>query len=229
MPRPEPPRGGVRAITSLQNERVKLIRSLEMRKVRRETGLFVAEGASVLVTARDAGWKPQMLVFLAGSAAVRCRARAAGLGGGGGRGVPGGVRGRARPSSPPRTTRRPCSACSSSAGRASPQPTQRALPDSLWLALEAIRDPGNLGTIIRTVDAVGASGVVADRRTAAIPIRARPCAPPWARSSTCRWCASTPERFLAWAAAWPGDVVGTHLSGARGFPRRALSRARRCC
>ena len=55
-PRPEPPRGGTRAITSLQNERVKLIRSLEMRKVRRETGLFVAEGVSVLVTARDAGW-----------------------------------------------------------------------------------------------------------------------------------------------------------------------------
>src|SRR5439155_10685077 len=68
MPRPEPQRGGVRAITSLQNERVKLIRSLEMRKVRRETGLFVAEGASVLVTAREAGWAPCMLVFLAGSA-----------------------------------------------------------------------------------------------------------------------------------------------------------------
>ena len=67
------PRGGVRAITSLQNERVKLIRSLEMRKARRETGLFVAEGASVLVTARDAGWVPRMLVFLAGSAAGRRR------------------------------------------------------------------------------------------------------------------------------------------------------------
>jgi len=37
--------GGARAITSLQNERVKLIRSLAMRKARRETGLFVAEGA----------------------------------------------------------------------------------------------------------------------------------------------------------------------------------------
>ena len=28
------------------------------------------------------------------------------------------------------------------------------------MALEAIRDPGNLGTIIRTADAVGASGVI---------------------------------------------------------------------
>src|SRR2546425_1714460 len=64
----EPPRGGTRAITSLQNEPVKLIRALDMRKVRRETGLFVAEGASILVTARDAGWIPQTLVFLAGSA-----------------------------------------------------------------------------------------------------------------------------------------------------------------
>src|SRR5439155_17388570 len=68
MSHPEPQRGGVRAITGLQNERVKLIRSLEMRKIRRETGLFVAEGASVLVTAREAGWAPRMLVFLAGSA-----------------------------------------------------------------------------------------------------------------------------------------------------------------
>jgi len=68
MPPPEP-RGRVRAITSLQNERVKLMRALDMRKVRRETGLFLAEGASVLVTARDAGWRPRMLAYLAGSAA----------------------------------------------------------------------------------------------------------------------------------------------------------------
>ena len=66
-PRPEPV-PGTRAVTSLQNERVKFVRALEMRKTRRETGLFVAEGASVLVSARDAGWKPRMLVFLAGSA-----------------------------------------------------------------------------------------------------------------------------------------------------------------
>lgn len=35
-------------ITSLTNDRVKAIRALEMRKVRKETGLFVAEGASLL-------------------------------------------------------------------------------------------------------------------------------------------------------------------------------------
>ena len=36
MKRAPEPRGGTRAVTSLQNERVKLIRSLEMRKVRRD-------------------------------------------------------------------------------------------------------------------------------------------------------------------------------------------------
>ena len=56
-------------ITSLQNDRVKAIRALEMRKVRKETGLFVAEGASILITARDNGFVPETLVYRAGSAA----------------------------------------------------------------------------------------------------------------------------------------------------------------
>ncbi|MBX9926015.1 MAG: RNA methyltransferase, partial [Hyphomicrobiaceae bacterium] len=57
-----------RLITSLTNDRVKAIRALEMRKARRETGLFVAEGTSILVTAREMGCKPETLVYLAGSA-----------------------------------------------------------------------------------------------------------------------------------------------------------------
>ena len=58
-----------KAITSLQNDRVKAIRALEMRKERKETGLFVAEGTSILVTARDNGFVPETLVYRAGSAA----------------------------------------------------------------------------------------------------------------------------------------------------------------
>jgi TrmH family RNA methyltransferase len=44
-------------ITSLQNELVKHARALERRKERKESGEFVAEGAKVIATARDQGWR----------------------------------------------------------------------------------------------------------------------------------------------------------------------------
>ena len=53
----------------------------------------------------------------------------------------------------------------------SPGP-RRSADDAVWLALEAVRDPGNLGTIVRTADAVGAAGRDPRRRTPSIPIRA---------------------------------------------------------
>ena len=33
-------------------------------------------------------------------------------------------------------------------------------PDDLWVAVDAVADPGNLGTIMRTIDAVGGRGVI---------------------------------------------------------------------
>jgi TrmH family RNA methyltransferase len=33
-------------------------------------------------------------------------------------------------------------------------------PDNLWIALDAVADPGNLGTIMRTAEAVGAEGII---------------------------------------------------------------------
>ena len=35
-----------------------------------------------------------------------------------------------------------------------------AYPDGLWIVLDRLQDPGNLGTIIRTADALGAAGVI---------------------------------------------------------------------
>ena len=35
-----------------------------------------------------------------------------------------------------------------------------AAPGMLWIALDAVADPGNLGTILRTGDAIGAAGVI---------------------------------------------------------------------
>src|SRR5690606_6558419 len=51
-----------RRITSLQNETVKSLRALHMRKARRERGLFLAEGAGMLMRARDSGWRPRTLL-----------------------------------------------------------------------------------------------------------------------------------------------------------------------
>jgi TrmH family RNA methyltransferase len=214
MPRPEPARERTRAITSLQNERVKLIRSLEMRKVRRETGLFVAEGASVLVTARDAGWTPKMLVFLVGSAqsgvprslvdwAERAGAECLEVS----QAVLAKVAAKDNPQSvlgvfEQRWARQPDAAA--------------VADDALWVALEAVRDPGNLGTIIRTADAVGASGVMLVGSSV----------DPYARECVRATMGSvfhvplvrlSPEDFLASARKWRGDVIGTELSAREDF------------
>jgi TrmH family RNA methyltransferase len=221
MARPEPQRGGVRAITSLQNERVKLIRSLEMRKIRRETGLFVAEGASVLVTARDAGWAPRMLVFLAGSAQAGVArelltwAEAAGA--------------ECLEVSPAVLAKlaakdNPQTMLGVFEQRWAAEPAvERLAPDALWLALEAIRDPGNLGTIIRTADAVAAAGVILVG-TSCDPYSHEAVRASMGSIFNVALVRMSAERFLALAAAWKGDVVGTHLSGREDF-RAARYRA----
>src|SRR5690606_26400540 len=89
----------------------------------------------------------------------------------------------------------------------------RAEAGDVWVALDRVRDPGNLGTVIRTVDAVGAKGVILVGETtdpfAVETVRATMgsiFAVPVARA--------TPEAFLAWRANFPGLVAGTHLKGA---------------
>ena len=49
-------------VTSLQNRTIKLLRSLSEKKFRQESGLFLAEGWEVLNRARKAGWAPEHLV-----------------------------------------------------------------------------------------------------------------------------------------------------------------------
>ncbi|TIW41021.1 MAG: RNA methyltransferase, partial [Mesorhizobium sp.] len=89
----------------------------------------------------------------------------------------------------------------------------RASDGDVWVALDRVRDPGNLGTVIRTVDAVGAKGVILVGDTtdpfAVETVRATMgsiFAVPVARA--------TPEAFLAWRKGFPGLVAGTHLKGA---------------
>jgi len=210
-----------KAITSLQNERVKAIRALEMRKARRETGLFVAEGTSLLITARDNGFVPKTLVYRAGSATsgaaqglvqwvlgagVECLE------------VTEAVLGKLSSKDNPQ------SMIGVFEQRWSSLPAAASVEDgAVWLALEEVRDPGNLGTIIRTADAVGAAGI----------ILIGACCDPYSHECVRATMGSVfamplvrTERkvFLEWVAGWRGDVVGTHLSGAEDF-RTAAYRA----
>ncbi len=203
-----------RVITSLQNEQVKFIRSLDMRKVRRETGLFSVEGAALIITARDSGWLPRTLIYAAGENQ---------------RPIVGGLVEWALAAGAD------CLEVTEAiiaklASKENPQNVmavfeQRwALPplavaepaDGTWLALEQVRDPGNLGTIIRTADAVGARGIML------IGASCDPYSPEAARA-TMGSIFNVPvarldqPSFVQWLASWPGDVVGTHLSGTDDF------------
>lgn len=201
-----------RVITSLTNDRVKAIRALDMRKERRETGLFVAEGASILVTAREAGFRPTSLVYQAeqaSSPAARALIGWALDAGADVLEVSEGVLAKLSAKENPQTMlgvfRQRWADLPLSAGK-----------DDCWLALEEVRDPGNLGTIIRTVDAVGATGVILIgnscdpySREAVRATMGSVFAVPIARA--------TREAFLAWRAGWRGDVVGTHLDAREDF------------
>jgi TrmH family RNA methyltransferase len=76
-----------------------------------------------------------------------------------------------------------------------------------------VRDPGNLGTIIRTADAAGCGGV----------ILIDDCCDPYSVEAVRATMGSifavtlaktSMAQFLAWRAGWPGSVVGTLLSAA---------------
>ncbi len=204
----------MRAVTSLQNDRVKLIRSLEMRKARRDTGLFLAEGASVLVAARDAAWKPTMFVFKAGSASsgVHCELLAWAEGAGAEcLEVSEAVLGKIAAKDNPQTV------LGVFEQRWAAAPVPEKIPaGALWVALEGVRDPGNLGTIVRTADAVGASGV------ALIGNSVDPYGREAVRATmgsifTVPLARMTVAECRPWLARWTGDIVGTHLGATEDF------------
>ncbi len=98
----------------------------------------------------------------------------------------------------------------------------------MWVALEEVRDPGNLGTIIRTADAVGAAGIMLIGS----------CCDPYSHECVRATMGSvfavplarmTREAFLGWAGKFRGDVVGTHLDARGGFPQGEVSRADAAC
>lgn len=186
-------------IASPQNPTIKLIRSLDDKKNRQEHGLFVAEGEKVLERARQEGWEPAYLLTTAhaepwGKAALlkvddKVMAQVSAQ------------------KNPPREI-----------GVFRQKWTDAVNPTGVWLALEDMRDPGNLGTIIRTADAAGASGVILTGQSC------DPFAPDCVRA-TMGSIFGMPlvkmelRAFLSLCRSWPGESIGTHLKATETYRR----------
>jgi RNA methyltransferase, TrmH family len=141
-------------ITSASNPLIKTLKSLHQKKGRAETGLFLAEGARLAIEAADLGVWPDILVF-SKAALEREQVRAL-LADAERRGV--------------RTIETTETVLAQISKRDNPQTVLGAyrqrlaqleeLQGDTIIALEGVRDPGNLGTILRTADSTGAGGVV---------------------------------------------------------------------
>ena len=132
-------------ITSTKNEYIKLLRSLKQKKGREETGLFLAEGDKCAAEALDNA-KVQALLTTQEQHPLAIQAEQKGV--------------RAVLVSQAvmeavSDVKTPQSAI------AVVQKQQGRLPEQgLFVALEDVADPQNVGTILRTADAVGAAGVL---------------------------------------------------------------------
>jgi len=203
-----PSPGSVKTITSLANPIVKEIRGLALAKNRKATGLFVAEGLKLIADAVEAGWTIRTLVHsgavadqpLVGRIAATTHAR-----GGSVLAVSDAVLAKISRRDNPQTV------LGVFDQRLMAVEDIRPKAGDLWVALESVRDPGNLGTIVRTSDAVGAAGVILIGETvdpfSPEAVRATMgsiFAVPLARTSK--------TEFAGLAAGWRGTIVGTHLS-----------------
>jgi TrmH family RNA methyltransferase len=194
----------VRAISSLTNPTVKAVRALHMRRERQETGLFLVEGLRSVSEAVALGRRPNILLY-GEAAATHPRLRLA--------------------ADAARETIEVTDAILAKISRRENPQTVLAVfeqqvthlhaldPKSArcWIGLEEVRDPGNLGTIIRTADAAGCGAVVLIGE----------CCDPFSVEAVRATMGSlfavplvmaSPNAFLAWRRVWPGTVVGTLLT-----------------
>jgi RNA methyltransferase, TrmH family len=197
-----------REITGFSNPLVKQVRSLRDKKHRREQGLFLAEGLRILTEALDAGSAPIMLWHAsesAGHALVQTLSMATEAAGG-------------------EVFVTSADILAKLSGKDNPQAVLGIYPErltpiealdrdasSIWLVAERLRDPGNLGTILRTGDAVGAGGLILiDDCTdpfSVEAVRASMGAIFTQKIVAARW-----EVFLPWLRQAPGQLVGTSLN-----------------
>ena len=202
-----------RTITSLSNPTVKAARALHLRKEREETGLFLAEGLKIVTEAVDLGHAPKMVLHSADAAAhplLRKAADAARRAGGEVIEVSRDILAKISKRDNPQTVLAVFEQAFAPLDSLNPKAAK------CWVALQAVRDPGNLGTIIRTADAAGCGGV----------ILVGDCCDPYSVEAVRATMGSVfavslfkadVEDFIAWRKGWPGSVVGTLLTATTDF------------
>src|SRR5690349_17250895 len=202
-----------RQITAFSNSTVKLLRSLRDKKARRSEGLFLAEGLRILTEARDSGLLPEIVAFSAEGAKHPLAAEIiAATEAAGGDAV--------------ETT---ADILSKMSGKDNPQMLLGAYrqPETtldqldrsaspLWICAQALRDPGNIGTILRTGDAVGAGGLIliddcADPFSVEA-VRASMGAVFTQDVAVTRWA-----EFVSWLRGGDGQLVGTSLKATQDY------------
>jgi TrmH family RNA methyltransferase len=203
-------------ISSPANPLVKRLKSLSDKRARREEGLFLGEGLRVCTEALVAGHVPAMLAITAEAEAhpLGPPLIAATRAGGG------------------RAMRMPRDLISRITGKDNAQGVVAAyrIPDmalaridrmsaALWLVADMLRDPGNLGTMLRSCDATGAGGL----------ILLGDCADPFSLEAVRASMGAVFSRqvvraeadaFFDWVRQGEGQIVGAAL-GARAVDYRA--------
>jgi len=202
--------GRVKEVTSLANPLVKDIKALALKKFRDQQNAFIAEGLKLVIDALDLGWTIKTLVFaksaLGNQAVEKVASRTVAASG-----------------DVLEVSEKVLSAITR---RDNPQAvvgvfSQKYLPlkdvrpknGDVWVALDRVRDPGNLGTVMRTVDAVGAKGVILIGDTTD-PFAVETVRATMGSVFAVPVVKTTPDAFLVWRKGFPGLVAGTHLKGA---------------
>ncbi|HEY5722967.1 MAG TPA: RNA methyltransferase [Allosphingosinicella sp.] len=200
-----------RQITAFSNPLVKQVRGLRDKKNRRREGLFIAEGLRILTEAREAGFLPEILFFEEGGGHPLLDALIAATEAAGGDAV-----------------ETNDDILEKLSGKDNPQPigVYRAFDTGLdridrssaplWIVAQALRDPGNLGTILRTGDAVGAGGLILVD-DCADPFSAEAVRASMGALFTQTIAAASWPDFIAWLRTGEGQLVGTSLRAERDY------------
>ena len=196
-----------REITGFSNPLLKEIRGLREKKLRKRAGLFLAEGLRIMTEAREAGFLPEMLFRVKDRTvhALEIALEDEVLRNGGD------------------VIETSAEIMAKLSGKDNAQAVVGVYRDHgtaladieratapIWLVAQAMRDPGNLGTMLRTGDAVGAGGLILiDDCTdpfSVEAVRASMGAVFTQKIVQCRW-----DEFMTWLRAGDGQLVGTSL------------------